>query len=195
MNKNKIFAYIGGGVILILGSYLIYRAIKRKKNTIYLEGSFKGANCDELHAFQNTGSKVIGGMHDKVRAKLEELYNNGVNPEVKKVWVDMNADTMQVNWKVKIAPSKDGKAWVGFTSRGSSGNNTAYDRAEGIGASQQSPSNVLKKLKETYNDPNIEMEVVEDFLYNLNREKEILGKCPTRQIFYKYTRPKQYAKQ
>lgn len=194
-DNKKIYAYIGGGIILILGSFLLYRTIKRKRNTIFVEGSFKGSTCDELHAFQSTSGRIIGGMNDKVNAKLLELYKNGVNPEVKKVWVDMNADTMQVKWKVKIAPSRDGKAWLGFTSRGSSGNNTAYDRAEGIGASKQLPSNILKSLKEIYNDPNIEMEVVEDFLYNLNRDKEIEGKCPTRQIFYKYTRPKKYPKQ
>jgi hypothetical protein len=30
--------------------------------------------------------------------------------------------------------------------------------------------------------------------YNLNRKKETLGKCPTRQLFYKYTKPKAFPK-
>jgi hypothetical protein len=29
---------------------------------------------------------------------------------------------------------------------------------------------------------------------SLNRKKETLGKCPTRQLFYKYTKPKAFPK-
>jgi hypothetical protein len=157
-----------------------------------VEGTFKGGNCDELHAFQNTGSKVVGGMNDKVRAKLEELYAQGMNPEVKEVWIEMDAKKMEVKWKVEIAPSKDGKAWVGFTSRGSAGA-TAYDRAVGKAQGQDFDS-VLKKVRERSNEPNAEMGLVLDYLYNLNRKKETLGKCPTRQLFYKYTKPKAFPK-
>lgn len=192
INRNlKIGMIVGGVLVAIVGSYLIYRLI-RKKRTMIVEGTFKGANCDELHAFQNTGTKVVGGMNDKVRAKLEELYSQGINPEVKEVWVEMNATKMEVKWKVEIAPSKDGKAWVGFTSRGSAGA-TAYDRAVGKSVGQDFNS-VLKKVREKSKEPNAEMELVLDYLYNLNRKKETLGKCPTRQLFYKYTKPKAFPK-
>lgn len=192
INRNlKIGMIVGGVLVAIVGSYLIYRLI-RKKRTMIVEGTFKGANCDELHAFQNTGTKVVGGMNDKVRAKLEELYAQGINPEVKEVWVEMDAKKMEVKWKVEIAPSKDGKAWVGFTSRGSAGA-TAYDRAVGKSVGQDFNS-VLKKVREKSKEPNAEMELVLDYLYNLNRKKETLGKCPTRQLFYKYTKPKAFPK-
>lgn len=193
LNQSQKMGLIIGGVALsLVGAFLIYRAIRRKKNTYYVEGTFKGGNCDELHAFQNTGGKVIGGMNDKVRAKLEELYKNGINPEVTDVWVKMDASKMQVWWKVKIQPSKDGKAWVGFTSRGSAGAG-AYDRAVGVAQGQDFDS-VLKKVQTTYNEPKAEMKLILDYLYNLNDSKEALGKCPTRQLFYKYTRPNSYPK-
>jgi hypothetical protein len=102
----------------------------------------------------------------------------------------MDADKMEVRWKVKIAPSKDGKAWMGFTSRGSAGR-TAYERADGKHVGQDFDS-VLKKVRKATNEPNAEMKLVLDHLYNLNRNKESLGKCPTRQLFYKYTKPNKF---
>lgn len=194
MNKALKISLIAGGVaILLVGGVFLFKRVRRRIKSVYVEGSFKGANCDELHAFQNTGSKVIGGMNDKVRAKLEELYRQGMNPEVSEVWVDMNPEKMEVKWKVRISPSKDGKAWVGFTSRGSAGY-TAYDRAVGVEQGQDFYS-VRRKVRQTTNEPNAEMELVLDYLHNLNRNKEVLGKCPTRQLFYKYTRPNEYPKQ
>jgi hypothetical protein len=190
ISRNLKIGMIAGGVLVaIVGTYLVYKLI-RKKRTMIVEGTFKGGNCDELHAFQNTGGKVVGGMNDKVKAKLEELYAKGINPEVKEVWVEMDAKKMEVKWKVEIAPSKDGKAWVGFTSRGSAGA-TAYDRAVGKNVWQDFDS-VLKKVRESTKEPNAEMELVLDYLYNLNRKKETLGKCPTRQLFYKYTKPNKF---
>jgi hypothetical protein len=114
---------IASGIILgsaIVG-FIIYKIIRRKMNVVYVQGEFKGSNCDELHAFQSTSGRVIGGMNDKVFAELEKMYNKGINPEVTEVNVDMDSANMKVKWQVKIEPSKDGKAWVGFTSRGSSG--------------------------------------------------------------------------
>ena len=193
LTQNQRITLITGGVLAsLVGGFLIFRLIKRRMNTTFVEGTFKGANCDELHAFQNTGGKVIGGMNDKVRAELERIYNNGINPEVTDVWVDMDANKMEVKWKVRIAPSKDGKAWVGFTSRGSAGTN-AYDRAVGKSVGQDFDS-VLNKVRDTTNEPQAEMKLVKDYLYNLNREKQSLGKCPTRQLFYKYTKPKAFPK-
>jgi hypothetical protein len=189
---QKIGLIIGGSIALLSISYFVYRAIRRKRNTMIVEGSFKGRNCDELHAFQSTSGRVIGGMNDKVNEKLKELYDKGINPEVKEVFVEMDADKMEVKWKVKIGQSKDGKAWMGFTSRGSAGR-TAYERANGKHVGQDFDS-VLKKVRKSINEPNAEMKLVLDYLYNLNPNKESLGKCPTRQLFYKYTKPNKYPK-
>ena len=174
------------GVVLLI----FFRTRKNKK--VIVEGSFKGKNCDELHAFQSTSGKVIGGMNDKVTSVLEEMYKKGINPEVKEVVVDMNADTMTVNWKVVIGESNDGKAWLGFTSRGSAGA-TAYDRANGKHVGQDFDT-VLSKIRKATGEPNAEMELLLDHLYNLDKNKKSLGKCPTRQLFYKYTKPNKFPK-
>jgi hypothetical protein len=191
MNKGTEKIIIFGSIALTLGAVVFLFTRIRKNKRVVVEGSFKGANCDELHAFQNTGSRIIGGMATKVREALEDMYAKGINPEVREVIVDMDANKMEVKWKAILAPSKDGKAWVGFTTRGSSGNASAYDRAVGKAQGQDFDS-VLAKIRKDSNESNAEMKVVKDFLYNFNRNKDILGKCPTRQIFYKYTKPNQY---
>jgi len=193
LSKTQKIALIGGGIAVgLLAIYVVYRLIRKKMNTIIVEGTFKGANCDELHAFESTGGKIIGGMNTKVNAELLKLYQSGINPDITDVSVVMNATKMEVNWKVTIEPSKDGKAYLGFTSRGSSGA-TAYDRANGKSVGQDADT-ILKKIKDKYNEPNAELVLVKDFLYNLNTKKQSLGKCPTRQLFYKYTKPKGFPK-
>jgi hypothetical protein len=192
--KTKKILIVSGVVLssAIFG-FIIYKLIKRKMSTVYVQGEFKGANCDELHAFQSTSGRIIGGMNDKVFAELEKLYEKGINPEVTEVKVDMDSANMKVKWQVKIEPSKDGKAWVGFTSRGSSGGASAFNRAVGKAQGQDFDS-VKKKISGIIAEPNMEMKVVKDYLYNFSKDGEVLGKCPTRQVFYAYTRPNKYPK-
>jgi len=187
---------VAGGMILgsLLIGFVLIRRIRNKMRAVYVEGEFKGANCDELHAFQSTSGRIIGGMNDKVFAELEKMYKNGINPEVTEVKVDMDSANMKVKWQVKIEPSKDGKAWVGFTSRGSSGNPSAFNRAVGKAQGQDFDS-VKRKVIGYVGEPNLEMKVVKDFLYNFSKDGKVLGKCPTRQVFYAYTRPNKYPKQ
>ena len=193
MNSNQKIALITSGVILGgFAIFLVYKLIRRKNNTMIVEGSFKGKNCDELHAFEGTNGRLIGGMNTKVNAELEKMYAKGINPDITDVFVEMDANKMEVKWKVTIAPSKDGKAYLGLTSRGSAGS-TAYDRANGKSVGQDFDS-VLKKVREKTNEPNAEMFLVKDYLYNLTKEKKSLGKCPTRQLFYKYTKPNKFPK-
>jgi hypothetical protein len=193
VNSNQKIALITSGVILGgFAIFLVYKLIRRKNNTMIVEGSFKGKNCDELHAFEGTNGRLIGGMNTKVNAELEKMYAKGINPDITDVFVEMDANKMEVKWKVTIAPSKDGKAYLGLTSRGSAGS-TAYDRANGKSVGQDFDS-VLKKVREKTNEPNAEMFLVKDYLYNLTKEKKSLGKCPTRQLFYKYTKPNKFPK-
>lgn len=182
------------GVVAIAAASIIFAFAysRRKKKEVVVEGSYKGSNCDELHAFQSTHGRTVGGMNDKVTAALEKMYNQGINPEVKEVFVTMDADKMQVNWKVVIGKSTDGKAWMGFTSRGSSGG-SAYDRANEKSTGQDFDT-VLSKIRSATGEPNAEMKLILDYLYNLDKNKKSLGKCPTRQLFYKYTKPKRFPK-
>jgi LPXTG-motif cell wall-anchored protein len=191
IKSNTVFIAIGGAVALAL--LILY--LKRKKNKmkpIFVEGTYKGANCDELHAFESTHGKTIGGMNTKVNAELERIYAQGINPEVTEVEVNMDAKNMTVTWKVKIEESKDGKPWVGFTSRGSSGPG-AFVRANGKAVGQDFDT-VLQKVRVAKSEPNAEMKLVKDMFYNLTTSGTATGKCPTRQLFYTYTRPIKFPK-
>ena len=131
-NKNKIII----SSILIVGAYY-YFFLRNKKNQndksehiennnkmelpIKVNGSYKGRNCDELHAFESTGGRKVGGMNTKVNAELIRLYKEGINPMITDVKVTFDTKNMISNWEVTIDKSTDGKAWVGLTSRGSSG--------------------------------------------------------------------------
>lgn len=168
--------------------YLIKIIAKPKK--VIVKGSYKANNCDELHAFESTHGKVIGGMNTKVNSALEDFYKKGFNPDITDIKVNMDSKNMQVNWEVTIEKSKDKIAWIGLTSRGASGDN-AYQRANGKSVEQDADS-ILKKLKIKYSDNEIVLTPVFDFLYNLDKNGKYLGKCPTRQIFYKYSKPENF---
>lgn len=147
-----------------------------------VSGTYTASNCDELHAFQSTGGKVIGNMNVLVGNKLDEIYKSGINPKPTKVNVKVNG--MTVTWSVIIEESQDGKSWIGFTSRGAGCNNDVYNRAES--SSQGNDINTAKqKIMTTFNENNIEIEVVNDFVYK-NQQTGF------RQIFYTYTKPSKY---
>lgn len=187
--RNTIIFSSLGVVVLVL---LVLTLRKKKMSHVTVLGEYKGSNCDELHAFENTNGRMIGGMNTKIQAELERLYNQGYNPEVTEVNVDMNSKTMTVKWSVKIEESRDGNAWVGITSRGSSGND-AFTRAVSAKVGQDYLS-IKKKTETKHNEPNIEMKQVKDLLYNLDKNGKPLGGCPTRQVFYVFTKPNKFPK-
>jgi hypothetical protein len=142
-------------------------------------GTYTATNCDELHAFQSTSGKVIGNMNVTVGAKLKEIYDSGVNPKITGVTVTVNG--MTVNWEVKIEESKDGNAWVGFTSRGAGCNQDVKTRAESVAFGNDMPT-AKTKIQTTYAETNIKIEMVNDYFYNG-------GPNSFRQVFYRYTKP------
>jgi hypothetical protein len=156
---------------------------------VKVTGSYKARNCDELHAFQSTHGKIIGNLNTKVNAVLKQLYNKGINPDVTDVNVVFDTKNMISNWEVTIDKSKDGKAYLGITSRGSSGDSSAYDRAYKVKG--QRTTDIINSIKKT-GETDTELKLVKDWLWNLDKNKKVLGKCPTRQLFYKYTLPKKY---
>lgn len=147
-----------------------------------ISSGYTASNCDELHAFQGTGGKVIGNMNVIIGDKLNELYKKGYNPIVTDVSVTVNK--MTVNWECTIKNSTDGKAWVGFTSRGAGCNNNVTTRA----SSAQFGNDVetmKKKILETYNEEKIDITKVSEVNYNG-------GENTFKQIFYAYTKPGKY---
>jgi len=160
------------------------------KLPVIVKGSYKGRSCDELHAFQGTHGRVIGNLNVKVNEVLKSIYNKGINPDITDVNVVFDTKNMTSNWEVTIDKSKDGNAWVGITSRGSSGDVSAYDRA--VNVTGQRPKDIIEKITKDTGDKNPQLKLVKDWLWNLNKSKKVLGKCPTRQLFYKYTLPTKY---
>ena len=60
---------------------------------------------------------------------LSELISSGIKPDVTDIKIKVNSDN-SVNWEATIDQSKDGQAYAGVASRGSSGG-TADERALG----------------------------------------------------------------
>lgn len=154
---------------------------KQTINEVVSSG-YTATNCDELHAFQGTGGKVIGNMNVIVGNKLEELYKKGINPRVSSVEVKVKG--MRVDWTCTITESNDGKAWVGFTSRGAGCNNDVKTRSESAEFGND-PATMVEKIKSTYGEDDIEYKKLYATTVNY-------GKNTFRQVFYIYTKPKNY---
>lgn len=149
--------------------------------------------CDELHAFEGTGGQEVGSMMTIMMDKLNSIYERGINPKVSNVNVSVNGNT--VSWECTIVESADGKAWVGFTSRGAGCNDRIQERAVAeyiynpITQERKKVGNDVKSLigriKEKYDEPSIEIKVAKDYTYDG-------GGNSFRQIFYIYTKPKNF---
>ena len=63
-----------------------------------VEGSFNAKNGDELHAFQSTGGKVVGGMQTKVNAELKAMYAAGYNPDVTSIEIEVDSKNLKTTW-------------------------------------------------------------------------------------------------
>jgi len=167
---------------VLISEQQLKRIITEQSSSVVVSGNYTASNCDELHAFQGSGGKVIGNMNVLVGNKLEELYKGGMNPMVSKVDVTVNG--MTVNWSCTIVPSPDGKAWMGFTSRGAGCNNDVINRAESV--SQGNDMGTAKqRIMTTFNESNIDIQKVNDFVHKG-------GNNSFRQIFYRYTKPNSF---
>jgi len=167
---------------IIISEQQLRRIITEQSSTVVVSGTYTANDCDELHAFQGSGGKVIGNMNVIVVSKLEELYKGGMNPMVSKVDVSVNG--MTVNWSCTISPSSDGKAWMGFTSRGAGCNNDVINRAESVSQGNDMGT-AKKKIMTTFKESTIDIEKVNDYIHKG-------GNNSFRQIFYRYTKPNSF---
>ena len=168
--------------------------IVEQNSSVIVSGTYTATNCDELHAFQSSGGKVIGNMNVIVGNKLDELYKKGINPMVSKV--DISVNGMTVNWSCTIVPSLDGKAWMGFTSRGAGCNNDVINRAESVSKGNDMES-AKQRIISTFNEPNIDIEKINDFINTdggtILKNKIVNGGGKAfRQVFYRYTKPNEF---
>jgi len=167
---------------IVISEQQFRRIITEQSSTVVVSGTYTANDCDELHAFQGSGGKVIGNMNVIVGNKLKELYEGGMNPMVSKVDVKVNG--MTVNWSCTISPSSDGKAWMGFTSRGAGCNNDVINRAESVSQGNDMGT-AKKKIMTTFKESNIDIEKVNDYIHKG-------GNNSFRQIFYRYTKPNSF---
>ena len=157
----KLFSLIVGGIFLL-------RKLMNKSTIIggsYSVGKDIPQRLDALHSFESRKSDGFGGkMSTQINAALRKMYKSGINPDIKSITIKIDPVKYSVEWTATIAPSTDGKAYVGMITRGSAG----Y-KADERAAMQ------LPELKTQMN-----AKLVKDLNFNE-------GGVKIRQYFYKYT--------
>lgn len=79
---------------------------------------------DALHSFQSRASDKFGGRMNTLVQNGIKTYkkNNNIKAvDIKEVSVNIDPNTVTVNWEVKLGPSTDGYTYEEFDSRGSAG--------------------------------------------------------------------------
>lgn len=148
--------------------------LNEQTDSLSVSGSYTATNCDELHAFQSTGGKVIGNMNVIVGDKIKEWNSNGIN--VKPTNVSVSVNGMTVSWTVTFTVSDVN--WIGFTSRGA-GCNSSVDVRAGNDSIDNGPKSVINALKKQGKTVD-KIEVVNDYKYDG-------GSNTFKQVFYRYT--------
>lgn len=173
-NKNDLFYFFGA-----IGFFILVSRFARKKKMIeIIKGSYSVPTnvknrVDALHSFERRKSDGFGGrMLTKIREKMKEFYNKGINPDVKDIKINVDSKNFTVNWQATITQSADGLAYMGVSSVGSAGSD-ADKRAIGQ----------IERMK-TFVPGATNYKLVLDF----KNPKGIY----IRQFFYKYTQPEKY---
>ncbi len=168
--------------ILLFTSTLIFNEGGEEiKLPLVIKGSYVGRNCDEFHAFNDTNGKTIGGMNDTINNVLVKLYKSGINTNITNVNIIMDSNLYIVKWFVTIDKSDDGKAWVGFYSRGAGGSDAIQRGDPNIKGNHTTIENCKKSKFINKRGKVSDMSILLDYVYTGNK------KCKVRQIFYKYT--------
>jgi len=176
MDRKKLYILAGLGG-LVTTALLVMYIIKRRRREIIVKGEYIVPpnipnRADALHSFESRKSDGFGGkMSTKIKKALVEMYDRGINPDVSDVKIKVDSDKYKVTWEAKVKPSKDGKAYTGFTTRGSAGK----------GADSRALGQIEQMKKDVGGE---DYELVLDF----KNPKGVY----IRQLFYKYTKPTKY---
>jgi hypothetical protein len=133
-NKNDLFYFFGAIGFL----FFVIRLTRKKKmnELMIIKGSYQVPlnvpnRVDALHSFERRKSDGFGGyMATKIRAKMKEVYNKGINPDIKDIKIKVDSKNYKVDWQATISESTDGNAYLGISTVGSAGTG-ADDRAKG----------------------------------------------------------------
>ena len=113
-----------------------------------VSGKFTTNVADTAHNFKN--------LEDKLGPILKEMYDMGINPKITDLSASItkNGNQYTTIYRATVTKSNDGKAWMGFTSRGSIGpgliRGKTYDqRADGQmdGTENKDGKSLEEKLK------------------------------------------------
>ena len=77
---------------------------------------------DALHSFNYRRSDKFGGyINVKINAGLERIRKKGFNSDIKKLFIQINPETLTVYWFAIVGPSTDNFSYNKVDSRGSAG--------------------------------------------------------------------------
>jgi hypothetical protein len=127
-------------------------------------------------------------MNVKVGKVLSDLYTAGINPTC--VSLEVVVRGPGVSWTATVDTSTDGKAWVGFSSRGSATSLAkANENYDGNPNSNPPTVGLLENIKKTFpSDANsLELQAIAGFV----NMRSTIGQtsCEFWQKFAKYTLP------
>jgi|LakMenEpi03Aug12_release.lakeMendotaPanAssembly.Ray.scaffolds.fasta_scaffold588622_2 hypothetical protein len=101
-----------------------WKCTKEKKITGSYTAAGQPHTYDALHSFHRRAKDGFGGrmnsiVKDGIKDYKEESNVDAV--DIKNAFVDIDPNTLTVNWEVTIGPSSDGYTYEEFDSRGSAG--------------------------------------------------------------------------
>ena len=163
--------------LTLFGANFAILRYRRKNKGIVVKGEYSVPEntpnrADALHSFESRKSDGFGGkMSTKINEQMRKFYKKGINPDVSDIKIDVDSVNYKVKWSARVHESKDGKAYIGFTTFGSAGSD-ADSRAIGQfeGVKQRIGGEDYKLVLDFKNPKGIYI----------------------RQFFYKYTKPNEY---
>lgn len=176
-SKTQNIVAISLVALTLVGVTLVILRSRKKSKGVIVKGEYSVPEnipnrVDALHSFESRKSDGFGGkMSTKIKEEMMKFYQKGINPDVSDVKIDIDSVNYKVKWSAKVHESKDGKAYIGFTTFGSAGSD-ADSRAIGQfeGVKQRVGGEDYKLVLDFKNPKGIYI----------------------RQFFYKYTKPNEY---
>jgi len=168
----------------LIPSQINYKAIKK----ILIKEETFGAtwkspipgDADLLHAFERRKSDKQGALiGTQIEEKLKELYDTGINPDITDLKLNVDSKNSTVTWSATIGPSADGKAYMGISTRGSTGGSSEKRALDQVGPLKQQLSS------KGYQDITPITFDGKDHFVNPSGNK-------IHQYFFKYTDPNKY---
>ena len=168
----------------LIPNQINYRAIKKmliKEETF--GATWKSpipGDADLLHAFERRKSDKQGALiGTQIEEKLKKLYDDGINPDITDLKLNVDSKNSTVTWSATIGPSADGKAYMGISTRGSTGGSSEKRALDQVGPLKQQLSS------KGYQDITPITFDGKDHFVNPSGNK-------IHQYFFKYTDPNKY---